>query len=382
MLPKRIHELILAGAAALTLLAAGATSAQAAPPALRPGQLLTAKPHTLGRIPGAGRTLLISYVSTSFTNQPTVAYGQVTLPDAPPPPGGYPVVSWAHGTTGFAPQCSPSLMGPGSATGLLAELVRRGYAVLRTDYEGWGANGERPLLHGPSNANAVVDIVAAAHGLGEKLADDWLVAGHSEGGGAALWVASREPRPPYRLRGALAFAPTGPGVMTFMDGAADGGFVHVAAQPFVSLTVLAAHAVDPSISLDQLVRPDFRPQVDAARQACLGALREQPQLRPGQYLSRGREYDKVAVFVNAQDPSRLAMRVPVLVMQGEKDETSVTPPTTRAMIASLCQNAKAPVAYREYAGATHGTVLPAAMDDALAFAQAAREGRAEGQACR
>jgi len=32
----------------------------------------------------------------------------LSIPKGTPPPGGWPVIRWANGTTGNAPQCAPS----------------------------------------------------------------------------------------------------------------------------------------------------------------------------------------------------------------------------------------------------------------------------------
>ncbi len=349
---------------------------------LQPGQLLTARTSSQNALPDASENILISYISTSFDGKNTVVFGQVSIPRTPVPAGGYPVVSFASGTTGFAPQCAPSLT-QGYANGYLNEWLKRGYAVVRTDYEGWGAASPRPIMHGKSNANGIVDIVAAAHSLRDKLSNDWIVLGHSEGGGAALWTAGRPgtTEGKYRLRGAIAVSPTGPGVLKFMNNALNGGYVYQGTQAYISVTVLAAQVVDPSIDLPDLVAKPMMPQVQAAKTACLAELTALPQLHRGEYLKPGTAYDKFIEFLLAQDASSLTMGVPVLIVQGEADNGPVSVDTTEQLIASLCSH-NAAIDYRKYRGEGHGSVLGASKDDAFSFAAAVFAGHAPTNSCR
>lgn len=338
------------------------------------GQLLATQPQSRSLLTEASQNLLVSYATTSFTGKVTVVNGLVAIPKTSAPPGGYRVVSWGAGTSGSAPQCAPSLTTAPTRLEYFNELLRQGYVVLRTDYEGWGAFSGRPILHGRSNANSISDLVVAAHALPVPLSNDWVAAGHSEGGGAVLWVASMPERAKgYRLRGALALAPTGPGVLAYMRDVSDGAPVAAGAQPFISVTALAAAVVDPTLQADALVNKEMQAQLDAARKSCLGALFGAPTLAPGHYLNKGAEFDKLADYLRQQDPTSLSMKVPVFVVQGEKDETTVTPPTTRPMVSALCAKG-ARIQYKEYAGATHGSVIAASAADGFAYLKALFDG--------
>ncbi len=77
------------------------------------------------------------------------------LRDAPrgkPPKHGWPVVSWAHGTTGIADACAPSRDPKGPYTFYAAKQfgawLKAGYAVANTDYEGLGTPGVHPVPGG------------------------------------------------------------------------------------------------------------------------------------------------------------------------------------------------------------------------------------------
>jgi dipeptidyl aminopeptidase/acylaminoacyl peptidase len=149
------------------------------------------------------------YVSRTQSGRPTPVTGLVFVPPAPPPPGGYPVVSWAHGTNGMAPMCAPSLS-PSSAAPLLSMLLAQGDEVVATDYEGEGTPGLLPYLVGDVAAYDAIDIVRAVQQLRAAHASRrYVVWGHSEGGQTALFALELGPRyaPQLRLEGVVATAP-------------------------------------------------------------------------------------------------------------------------------------------------------------------------------
>ena len=135
------------------------------------------------------------------------------LPRGKPPKGGWPVVSWAHGTSGIADSCAPSRDPKGPYTFYAATQfsawLKAGYAIANTDYEGLGTPGVHPYLVGRSEGRGVVDIVRASRQLDGRLARRYVIAGHSQGGHAALFAAGLGPKwaPELRLRGVAAYAP-------------------------------------------------------------------------------------------------------------------------------------------------------------------------------
>jgi hypothetical protein len=57
---------------------------------------------------GARSNEVVLYRSRDVHGNPIAVSGIIALPPAAPPPGGYPVISWAHGTIGSADDCAPS----------------------------------------------------------------------------------------------------------------------------------------------------------------------------------------------------------------------------------------------------------------------------------
>src|ERR1700750_119024 len=125
----------------------------------------------------------VLYRSTGLDNKPIFVSGVVIVPPGDPPPGGRPIIAWAHPTSGIVPRCAPSL-----AIFLFEQIqglrsfVRDGYVVAATDYPGLGTSEPHPYLVGISEARAVIDSVRAAGSLpGAGDGKTFVVWGHSQG---------------------------------------------------------------------------------------------------------------------------------------------------------------------------------------------------------
>ena len=91
------------------------------------------------------------------------ASGAIFAPDEPPPVGGWPVIAWAHGFTGTARRCAPSLMRNLNEGPFLSMYVKLGYAVVAADYAGLGTNFRNASVDMQSNAADVIYSIAASH---------------------------------------------------------------------------------------------------------------------------------------------------------------------------------------------------------------------------
>ncbi len=156
-----------------------------------------------------GTVYRVMYTSESVLNKRVAVTGLVIVPDTPPPAGGYPVVSWGHGTNGMAETCAPSL----DASQAVPEtngLLDQGWEVTASDYQGEGTPGLLPYIVGVSAARNTIDIVRAArHLTAAHASDDYVVWGHSEGGQTALFALhiGTTYAPDLHLKGVVAGAP-------------------------------------------------------------------------------------------------------------------------------------------------------------------------------
>jgi hypothetical protein len=135
----------------------------------------------------------VVYRSTSGdTGEPTVVSGTVFTPLGDAPQGGWPVVSFGHGTLGIQEACGPSL----SATLLgqsqvVASLIDMGYAVAMADYQGLGHEGIHPYSDARTAGLNMIDAVRALRHTFADVSDRWAAFGGSQGGGAA-WAAAHQ----------------------------------------------------------------------------------------------------------------------------------------------------------------------------------------------
>ncbi|QSE89322.1 alpha/beta fold hydrolase [Rhodococcus pseudokoreensis] len=368
------------GAVAALVLLGGSACSSAASETItdtspRPGQLLSARPVTDGpALPSAAKTEVITYTSQDGNGDPVVVSGTVAIPRTPAPEGGYPVISWAHGTTGVADACAPSAdFAGGPAHSYLSgvndsldDWVAKGYAVVSTDYQGLGTPGIHPYINGDTEANAVVDIVRAARDVDPAVGSTWFVIGHSQGGQAALFTAAQagERAPELDLGGAVAIAP-GNGLDQTPNYFRSGVPGIEAAEAFLPLILLGAQAADPAIDPSALLTEQAQPLLTAARTGCIDDIRKVPPVPAGQVFRPDADLGPLTEYLGRQEPSRVHVQVPTLVAQSSGDLV-VSKPSTDLMVKTLQDNGNE-LTYRTYEGADHRGTIGASQQDAQDF---------------
>jgi len=159
----------------------------------------------------AADSKLMTYKMLGINNTEVQATALVFTPKGVVPTGGWPIVVWAHGTTGVADECAPSQQGLQGNQYFIQKLLAAGYAVVAPDYEGLGeprGSELHPFLNLKSEAFSITDAVVAANKyLGNKTEKRWAVVGHSQGGQAALGAAEYASRANLDYVGAIAVAP-------------------------------------------------------------------------------------------------------------------------------------------------------------------------------
>lgn len=347
-------------------------------------------------LPGATNTKVL-YRSVDLQGNTVAVSGVVSVPVGTPPAGGWPVISWAHGTTGTADVCAPSMDSDASYlshpyTSLtdqtLAQWISAGYAVLKTDYQGLGTAGEHGYLIGVTEARAVADIVTAARQLDPAVSARWVAAGHSQGGHAAAWSDAQAQAwaPQSTLLGAVALAPashigrlydvTASPLGSLLTGSAGMGSAGTgsagaadAPSPFTPL-ILTGAATAGDIHLPGILTPTAANLMPLAQTDCIDQLRQSDwgRLPFSKTFAAGADLSALRSILDANDPSSLKFSTPLFVAQGKAD-TTVPPTATDAMVSQL-QLAGQPVTYKTYPDVDHRSLIAASYADALAWVNA------------
>jgi alpha-beta hydrolase superfamily lysophospholipase len=329
----------------------------------QPGDVLRALSITAP--PGAHAWRVLSH-TRALTGEERALSSVVIAPDGPAPKRGRVVVSWAHGTTGLADQCAPS-KDPNAAVNVpwVDELLARGYVVAATDYQGLGTPGLHPYLVGESEGRAVLDAARAARQLPTGAGKRVLLAGHSQGGHAALFAGeiAHDYAPELRILGVASGAPVSD-PRRFLD--------LTAASPttagFVLMGVSGYLVAYPELArMPSILTPEAALRADLAQSGCAGEVigtfaNDNASALFAQDLRQNPEW---ARRLDENAAGHRDAGAPVLVWQGSAD--TLTPASINAdYVREACAQGST-VAYDVYDGADHGSVFGAAHDDVLKF---------------
>lgn len=247
---------------------------------------------------------------------------------------GYAVIAWAHGTSGGFGNCAPSHVKDlwyQSETPFT--LALQGYVVVAPDYAGLGVdkNAEgieivHQYMSFRSHANDLFNAVQAAQTAFKELSRQFVVVGHSQGGGAAWGAAERQTlRPVDGYLGTVAGSPITRPVDQFpMDG--------TPAMEGVVLLVRAISSVFPGFNPLDILTPAGvkRLTLLSEVQGCNSPAFElfsdngllQPNWAQGYYAQ---------AFQNLTANGNHPITSPMLVIQGEADPLVIAAITTKVV---------------------------------------------------
>jgi dienelactone hydrolase len=334
-------------------------------PSGKPGDVIALEQEGIAGVHGT--LYRVMYHSRSVLGKDIAVTGLVAVPATPPPTGGYPVISWAHGTTGIADVCAPSL-DPTSYAGFANTLLDQGYLVTATDYEGLGTPGRHPYIVGDSEARGVLDIVRAARQLPQLHASDrYLVWGHSQGGHAAMFSLhiADQWAPEIHLVGVVAGAP--PSQLLFFNAALQN-------SPFRYYLLMAAAGFnaaygDQQAPLDAVLSPLGLQKLALVDQGCTGTIAAGVQ---GINFSDLEKADPASVpswhdLLVANDPGRFTQAVsqPLLIIQGGADE-QIPVVSTQLLFGQQCALGQGTQRWI-YPGQSHAGVIGPSFNDMLAW---------------
>jgi alpha-beta hydrolase superfamily lysophospholipase len=291
----------------------------------------------------------VLYASTGYDGRPAAVSGIVVVPDGTPPAEGRKVVAYTHGTVGVASNCAPSLVTRKDQQPLFfeggAELLKAGYVVAASDYQGLGTPGPHPYLVGRSEAMNALDSVRAAHNLKEAHADtEFAVWGHSQGGHAALFTGqlAASYAPDLRLAGVAAGAP----VPNLRDLFAV-NIETTVGRVLIAMALQSWSRVYEDARVDNIVTPAARPLVARIARNCLYDQRQILASVPAALALRLTflrtppwEREPWKRIIQENTPGGSPTDAPIRISQGDADPI-VAPDVTARLADRLCvQGAK------------------------------------------
>jgi alpha-beta hydrolase superfamily lysophospholipase len=329
-------------------------------PSGAPGTLIRSEPITRN-LPNNAMAWRILYLSTGVHGEPIAVSGIVVAPkEKGTTPR--PVVAWAHGTIGVVPACGtshaadPFMYIPTANSSALQRMIDDGFVVAATDYPGLGTPGVHPYLVGPVAAASVLDSVRAARQLDINAGTRFVVWGHSQGGGSALWTGQDAfgYAPELQLLGVAAAAPA-----TDLAKIVASKLDTQAGSILIAYALYAWSVAYPEATLDKVIKPELRAQVERIARTCITT--------PEAFLLVGQiptPRDFLALDVTTTEPWRAiadantprgAIDVPILIVHGTAD--SIIPfAASVAEVVHRCAE-RENVQFMRYPGDDHNPVM-------------------------
>jgi pimeloyl-ACP methyl ester carboxylesterase len=334
--------------------------------ATKPGTLLRHEMVTEYAIPAGATAVRILYHSLSAVGADVATSGVVLIPAGTAPPGGWPVIAWAHGTSGVARQCAPSLLrdlyyGDGG----MMPMVGAGIAVVATDYHGLGTVGPHEYINKTAQGRDVIYSIPAARAAVPSLGRRWVVIGMSQGGLAAWSVAEMEATfhdPDYL--GAISIAGAAPWKLILTAMGEPGSSVSYF-LPYMAYGIkVRTPSFEPS---DMLVGTSLKRYPAVTTKGCwYYAYASSQKDPPGPSLKPGWDGSGGAQRFFRENALGMAPIVgPLLVISGEADE-AIPLAGQRATAKLACQHGVA-LSFRSYPGLEHDPTLEESTPDQLAW---------------
>lgn len=347
----------------------------------QPGRMLRAEPAPATvSLPDAGRAERILYSSTDWRDprRAITVSGIVFFPKGAPPRGGWPVIAWAHGTTGIADVCAPSFQPRSDRdAAYFGYWLKAGYAIVATDYQGLGSPGVHPYLHYRAEGIGVLDSIRAAIGHYPDLSHERIITmGQSQGSEGAIAAAYLAPSyaPELKIKGTVA---TGIVAQTANVGSAaqvpppslyenDADYGNSAYEILWFLGT--AHATNPdTIRAEDYISDVGRPLLEKAQTTCMGGLRtyaNEIKLPVSKFYKRPIDTLEASIAPTVLFPD-VAIRTPVFVGTGLAD-SDAQPAKQYNFTSAMCA-AGTVVEQHYYPHATHGRAVGRSLADSPAF---------------
>ncbi|KAL8820044.1 MAG: hypothetical protein Q9223_001650 [Gallowayella weberi] len=295
------------------------------------------------------------------------------------PDGTYPVIAWAHGTSGAFPACAPShIRNLWYQFTAAFTLALQGYVVVAPDYAGLGvsktADGH-PIIHqylaSPAAANDLFYAVEAAQSAFSTLSKEFVVMGHSQGGGAAWAAAERQAKTPVKgYLGAVVASPA-TNIVEILQLAANAVGTEAVLEMLAGAVAILGRGVPtvfPDFDVGEVLTPAGvqRLRVLEQIQGCNSANAELFSGSPMPLVrSNALENEHVQALQSLAATGGKAIAGPMLVLQGTNDSNVLAPVTTKYVDLTCERNRGSAIEYITYDGVAHVPTMYVSQRDWL-----------------
>ncbi len=244
--------------------------------------------------------------------------------------GTRPVVDYAVGTQGLAQSCAPSAQlaaGTEYETANIVALLKQGWAVVLTDYQGYTTGSQSLYTVGAAEGHAVLDAVTAADqvpGVGLSASTKTAIWGYSQGGQAAAWAGQLQQSydPTLDLVGVAAGGIPGnlQDTANYLNGNVAAGF---AAMSIVGLSDQYPSDIDlPALENANGAAAIATLKSQCVFQALLGFenVNLDQYTQGGETLAQLEATPSIASAIDAQQLGTSSIPVPVYQYHGQADE--------------------------------------------------------------
>ena len=296
----------------------------------------------------AAESVVMTYKMKGISGNEVQATALVFTPRTAAPASGWPIVVWAHGTTGVADQCAPSRNVMNDyIKGMISKFLAEGYVVVAPDYEGLGeptGTELHPFLNLKSEGYSITDAVVATHNwLGNKVSKKWVTVGHSQGGQAALGAAQYAARANLDYKGTVAVAPASQLSLILNAGQASVANstpdkqipVYASLDTFTALIAAGLRNQNPTLAYNQVFKTPTDQIAKNAESVCYDTLGRQFAGAMGQYAAVNgslKDYPRttdtfmslpvVKSFLEKDSqPLQIQVKTPIVIYQGGADTT-------------------------------------------------------------
>ncbi|MCM6775217.1 lipase family protein [Nocardia sp. CDC159] len=284
----------------------------------------------------------IRYLSTAPDKSTVEVSGAVFLPKGQAPENGWPVVAFAHGTSGVAERCaptdSPDLYGSADT---VAKLLGERVAVVMTNYQGLDGQGASSYLETPALGYNVLDAVRAAHRTNLPLARKTVLYGVSQGGRAAEAAAesAKDYAPELDIVGNVLINPA---LRVEVAASVEAGTLSTDQYLVLPYVITGVRYHHPDYGFDRLLRGDLLTAAPRLASACTGEMTKAdvdvaasagPQeVRFADDTARKEFTD----YVTGTNLPRAASGIPTLILRADRDVLVNTAWSTAA-VADMCR---------------------------------------------